>query len=156
MSEDNQQLLEYIRDLQEKDKMNKSKTNILESTLSKLKSENDSYKDKCIDFLDQKAELIEIINAKNSEIEAIRKDFDSKMQNLDPSTCGSNSYGIANSESLTKLFKILKIKQTNGRYCEESLKNLLGQFEKIMKIKNHLETDNKYLRDKLDEVISHY
>ena len=105
-----------------------------------------------MNLLEQKAELIEIINSKNQDVELIQKEYEQKLHKLEPSTRESYSNALSNSESLKKLFKIFNIEQTNGRYCEENLKSLVAQFEKVLKIKNHLETDNKYLRDKLDEV----
>ena len=110
---------------------------------------------------EQKFELIEIINSKNIDFENLSKEYrelkdeyEHKIQRLELSTTGSGSYGIAHSDSLTTLFNMLDIKVTNGRYCEENIKTLVTKFDQILKTKNSLEMDNKYLRDKLDEVNS--
>lgn len=163
MSEGDQQLLEYIKDLQEKDKMNKQMIQSLleapdqqkatkelaEQAIGQIKRENDAYKDKCLQLLEQKADLIEIIGTKNAEVEQFQKEYNK----MEASTRAS--YGIANSKSLNKMFDLLGIKVTNGRYLEDNIAKLLKTFEKILKTNKHLETDNKYLRDKLDEVCIH-
>lgn len=164
MSSGDQQLLDFIKDLQEKDKMNKqmiqalleasdskkSLSSLSESAVAQIKRENDAYKEKCLHLLEQKSELIEIINAKNVEFEQLQKEYEQKRNHLESSTRAS--YGISNSASLSKMFALLDIKVTNGRYLEDNLAKLLETFEKILKTNNHLETDNKFLRDKLDEV----
>jgi len=96
-------------------------------------------------------ELIDIINVKNEEVHFKQKECDIKIMKMEASTRGSCSYGVANSDSLLKMFKIMNIKVTNERYSEEDLMKLVVKIEKILKTKNHLETDNKFLRDKLDE-----
>lgn len=139
--------------------LDSSQLKTMELALVHLNNENDSYKTKLLSIQEQKFELIEIITAKNDEFEKLSKEhkelkdeYEHKAQKLELSTTGSGSYGIAHSDSLTTLFNMLEIKVTNGRYCEENIKTLVTKFDQILKTKNNLETDNKYLRDKLDEV----
>jgi hypothetical protein len=136
-----------------------SKLKMMGLALIHLNKENDSYKNKILSIQEQKFELIEIINSKNQEFQNLSKEhrelkdeYEHKAQRLELSTTGSGSYGIAHSDSLTTLFNMLEIKVTNGRYCEENIKTLVTKLDQILITKNNLETDNKYLRDKLDEV----
>jgi hypothetical protein len=82
----------------------------------------------------------------------LKEDYEQRIRNGSSTATGSGSYGIAQSDSLTTLFKLMDIKVTNGRYCEENIKTLVTKFDNILKAKLGLETDNKYLRNKLDEV----
>lgn len=114
--------LDYIKDLQEKDKINKQMiqsllegsdgksdlTALAEQAIGQLKRENDAYKDKYLHLLEQKTELIEIINTKNTDFENLQKEYEQKVNRLESSTCGS--YGVANSKSLNKLFDLLGFK----------------------------------------------
>jgi hypothetical protein len=82
----------------------------------------------------------------------LKDDYEQRIRNGSSTATGSGSYGVAQSDSLTTLFKLMDIKVTNGRYCEENIKTLVSKFDNILKAKLGLETDNKYLRNKLDEV----
>ena len=82
----------------------------------------------------------------------LKDDYEQRIRNGSSTATGSGSYGVAHSDSLTTLFKLMDIKVTNGRYCEENIKTLVSKFDNILKLKLFLETDNKYLRSKLDEV----
>lgn len=125
-----------------------------------LNNENDSYKIKVKSLQEQKLELIEILNSKNIKIEkllndyiSLKDDFELKIQKLDPSTCSSGSYGMSQSNSIGALFKLIGIKVSNSRYNEDNLKTLLKKFEQTIASKKTAETDNRFLRDKLDEVM---
>ena len=59
---------------------------------------------------------------------------------------------MAHSDYINNLFKIVSIPVPKGRYCEDNLKTLVTKFEQVIETKEALESDNKYLRDKLDEV----
>ena len=59
---------------------------------------------------------------------------------------------MAHSDYINNLFKMVSIPVPKGRYCEDNLKTLVTKFEQLIEVKESLESDNKYLRDKLDEV----
>lgn len=84
---------------------------------------------------------------------ALKDEYEQKIQRLEPSTCGSSSYAVANSDAITSLFELMGIKAQDGRNFEESLLGLLKKCEQLVVIKKNLEVDNKQLRTKLDEVI---
>lgn len=60
---------------------------------------------------------------------------------------------MSQSNSIGALFKLIGIKVSNSRYNEDNLKTLLKKFEQTIASKKTAETDNRFLRDKLDEVM---
>ena len=108
---------------------------------------------------EQKIELLEFLNTKNSEISWLKKqlqesydDIDEKFAKQEPNTMESSSLSRNQSDSLLTLLKILDVPIVGSMYTEENLKALLQKYETFLSKNRKVEQDNANLRTKLDEV----
>jgi SMC interacting uncharacterized protein involved in chromosome segregation len=151
-----QQLVDLVKDMQEKDKLNKqliqklieamdsskgsstikAKLRALESALLQLSKENNGYKTRVLLMAEQKGELLGFMNTKNEEIMSLQKqlqrsydDMDDKLDKQEPSTQESSSLSRNMSDSILTLLKLMEVPVVSNRYTEENLKSLVKKYE---------------------------
>lgn len=155
----NQQLCDLVKDLQERDLINKqmiqklidsidsnkansavkNKLSALESALLQLSKDNNMYKNKLHSICEQKIELIEFIHAKNAEIEALQKEIvkleeecDDRISKTEPKTNDSSSVNRNQSDAILALLKLMEIPLIGNRYNEENLKTMIKNYEQMI------------------------